>query len=233
MKQCCFLLIVIVLTLLLAACRPYRNSQGVNAQAAQSSAVAQISEPPPASQALAIMGTPIAASSVITRQIEPTATVQASEAPDIAISTHLAPNDAPGNCPVTQPPELPFTPPSPYPQNAPEDDFWYGTDSLWTAVPRNGVWSSLTHNPEGYTQKVFWWRKGYSWTAEPEPQLSVIGRRLDAPAPPLNVSTATNAFAEDIGSAMLVGVDFPTPGCWKITGRYAGTELSFVVRVAP
>jgi hypothetical protein len=95
------------------------------------------------------------------------------------------------------------------------------------------VWSGLPHNPEGYTQKVFWWRKGYSWTAEPEPHLIVTGRRLDESASPLNVSRATNAFAEDIQSAMLVGVDFPTLGCWEITGQYAGMELSFVVWVAP
>jgi len=56
---------------------------------------------------------------------------------------------------------------------------------------------------------------------------------LDATAPPLIVSKATNAYAGDIGSAMLVGVDFPTLGCWKITGQYKNSELSFVVWVAP
>jgi hypothetical protein len=56
---------------------------------------------------------------------------------------------------------------------------------------------------------------------------------LDAPAPPLIGSKGTNAYAGDIGSAMLVGVDFPTLGCWKITGQYADAELSFVVWVAP
>jgi hypothetical protein len=32
---------------------------------------------------------------------------------------------------------------------------------------------------------------------------------------------------------MLVGVDFPTPGCWKITGRYADAELSYIVQIEP
>jgi hypothetical protein len=32
---------------------------------------------------------------------------------------------------------------------------------------------------------------------------------------------------------MLVGIDLPTLGCWKITGKYADAELSFVVWVAP
>jgi hypothetical protein len=145
-----------------------------------------------------------------------------------------AADDIPTTCAVTRPSPPLFRPPAPYSRYAPSpDEFWHGTDALWTAVPSNGVWSGLPHNPEGYTQKVFWWRKGYSWTEEPQPHLMVTGRRLDALAPPLNVSGATNAFAADIGSAMLVGVDFPTLGCWEITGRYAGAELSFVVRVAP
>jgi hypothetical protein len=80
---------------------------------------------------------------------------------------------------------------------------------------------------------VFWWHEGYIWNEEPEPDLIVTGERLDAPAPPLIVSKATNAYASDIGSAMLVSVDFPTLGCWKITGQYKKSELSFVVWVAP
>jgi hypothetical protein len=100
-------------------------------------------------------------------------------------------------------------------------------------VPKNGEWSDLPHNRDGYTQKIAWWREGYSWTAEPQPKLTVTGRRLDAAAPALNVSRATNAYAEDIGSVMLVGVDFPTPGCWQISGYYGDALLSFVVQVIP
>jgi hypothetical protein len=143
------------------------------------------------------------------------------------------PSPTPFTCPVTRPPEPRFTPPPSYPKYPAAGEFWYGTDALWTAVPGNGVWSGLPHNPEGYTQKVFWWREGYSWTDEPEPQLIVTGQRLDEPAPPLNVSRTTNAFAPDIGSAMLVGVNFPTLGCWEIAGRYADAELSFVIEVKP
>src|SRR5258708_37218363 len=157
----------------------------------------------------------------------------------VASLTAIAPaqegiSNPPGNCPVTQPHQPMFAAPPPNQATAPwANEFWYGTESLWTALPRSGAWNGLPHNPEGYTQKVFWWRKGYSWTEEPKPALTVTGQRIDMPAPPLNVSTATNAFAEDIQSAMLVGVDFPTLGCWKITGRYADAELSFVVWVAP
>ncbi len=159
--------------------------------------------------------------------------VLAPASPQTSSELASAPHYPPVNCPVTTPPDPPFIPPAPYPQSPPGDYFWYGGASLWTALPQNGVWADLPHNPEGYTQKVFWWREGYSWTEEPEPKLLVTGQRLDTPAPPPNVSRATNAFAADIQSAMLVGVDFPTPGCWEISGHYADADLSFVIWVEP
>src|SRR6266508_690609 len=154
-------------------------------------------------------------------------------APIDTATTEGVPHDPPPSCPITVPQNPPFVPPSPYDSMGFKGEFWYGSNSLWTAVRQNGIWEALPHNPEGYTQKVFWWRDGYVWTEEPQPALTVTGERLDAPAPPLHASEATNAYAGDIGSAMLVGVDMPTLGCWKITGKYADTELSFVVWVAP
>ena len=32
---------------------------------------------------------------------------------------------------------------------------------------------------------------------------------------------------------MVVGINIPSLGCWKITGRYQDEELSFVICVAP
>ena len=168
-------------------------------------------------------------------QSEEVKAVDSSNSPaDLPEESDTVSKDPPADCPITVPQDPPFAAPAPYSPSSPFDwDFWYGSNSLWTAVPQNGVWAGLPHNPEGYTQNVFWWREGYIWNEEPEPALTVTGERLDATAPPLNVSKATNAYAGDIGSAMLVGVDFPTLGCWKITGQYKKTKLSFVVWVAP
>ena len=164
----------------------------------------------------------------------PTSTELTEKATSIpVIKEEVVPRDPPPSCPVTTPQDPPFIPPSPYDALGFEGNFWYGSNSLWTAVRQDGVWYGLPHNPSGYTQKVFWWREGYVWTEEPEPNLIVTGERLDAPAPALIASMGTNAYASDIGSAMLVGVDFPTLGCWKITGKYGDAELSFVVWVAP
>lgn len=148
-------------------------------------------------------------------------------------TTEFVSQEPPASCPITVPQAPPFVPPAPYDALGIEGSFWYGSNSLWTAVRQDGIWWGLPNNPSGYTQKVFWWREGYVWTEEPEPDLLVTGERLDAPAAPLVGSKGTNAYASDIGSAMLVGVDLPTLGCWKITGKYGDAELSFVVWVAP
>jgi len=73
----------------------------------------------------------------------------------------------------------------------------------------------------------------YSLKDELEPDLVMTGERLDAKAPLVKVLKATNASAKDIGDAMLGGADFPTLGCWKITGQYKKTSLSFIVWLAP
>ena len=176
---------------------------------------------------------PFIASDSVDVQVETLPTAAPTKTAQVATAT-TAPARGIADCPVTQPPEPPFEPSPPYAPSSPgAGQFWYGTDRLWTRVPTSGTWPGLRGNPDGYTQKVFWWREGYSWEHDPTPQLTVTGRRLDAPAPPLKASKATNAFAEDIKSAMLVGVNFPTRGCWEITGKIADQELSFVVWLGP
>lgn len=153
----------------------------------------------------------------------------------VAAATFTPPADkSSASCPITQPPESPFIPPTPYPAEPPPEyeEFWYGTPELWTMLRVDGTWSSLPHNAAGYTQKIAWWREGYDIYTEPNPELIVTGKRLEASAPPLLESRATNARTE-LGDLMMVGVDIPTLGCWEITGQYNGHELSFVVWVAP
>ncbi|MFZ0548854.1 MAG: hypothetical protein WAM60_25615, partial [Candidatus Promineifilaceae bacterium] len=99
------------------------------------------------------------------------------------------------SCPVTQRPEEAFVPPDPYGKSPSPGYFFYGTNALWTSIPNNQTWDALPYNPEtGFTQKVFIQRAGYNWMGEPEPALTVTGRRLDAEAPPLIASRATNGF---------------------------------------
>jgi hypothetical protein len=137
-------------------------------------------------------------------------------------------------CPTTRPPDPPFVPPAPYPRRPPPlygEMVWYGTDHLWTWLDTDGTWA-MAGGPGGVQfDKSFWWRQGYDWQQETSPPLQLTGRRLDAPAPPVTSSGATNGFREDIGAFMLVGLELPAEGCWEITGHYAGRSLRFVVLV--
>jgi hypothetical protein len=138
-------------------------------------------------------------------------------------------DDVPETCPVTRSPALPFVPPWPYPLKAGPGAFWFGTDSLWTALPADGAWRDLPH----YRQKLFFGRKGYVVRTEPQPKLTVTGRRLDSPAPPLLADkAANNGWVKRDQPFIVTGINFPTFGCWEIIGRYRDAELTFVVWVA-
>jgi hypothetical protein len=125
--------------------------------------------------------------------------------------------------------QQPFTPPAPWSPDAPyAGKFWYGSPALWTLLPADGTWAQL-----GRGEKVLWWRDGYYWRNEPEPALTVTGRRLDADVAEVRVARATNGYHPDLGSFMLMGLAVPAPGCWEVTGHYGEATLSFVVWVAP
>lgn len=152
---------------------------------------------------------------------------------DSVQGTPQATEEPPESCPVTKPPKPPFVPPPPYPSDA---GVWIGSPKLWTNIPRSGTWRSLPHytaDDPRYRQKVFWWSEGYDWRKENPPNLTISGKRLDGPAPPLSADPHANAgWTGDRYHAFIVdGIFVPTLGCWEITGRYKGEELSYVVWV--
>jgi hypothetical protein len=145
----------------------------------------------------------------------------------------------PASCPVTVPPATPFAPPSPYPSEAGEYNFWLGTEKLWTILPKSGVWWGWKPHEAGQenrvqplTEKIGWGSVDFDLNKEPYPDLKVTGRRLDGDARPLLTTEVTNATGPTNAHAeMAVGVYVPTPGCWEITGEYRGQKLSYVVWV--
>jgi hypothetical protein len=95
--------------------------------------------------------------------------------------------------------------------------FWYGNDALWVELPPE---SEVVKAPgEELSEKFPWVRviRGY---------LSIDGRRLDVPARP-----AEGQALRGYGSIgfQASGIAFPTAGCWEITGKIAGRELTFIV----
>jgi hypothetical protein len=81
-----------------------------------------------------------------------------------------------------------------------------------------------------FFDKWLWWRDGYRAAEEQEPELVVTAVRLGESSPPVVIDNATNASGPG-WEAMLVGMEFPAPGCWEVVGRYRGQELKFVFEV--
>lgn len=87
-------------------------------------------------------------------------------------------------------------------------------------LPGGGSMASI--NPDGsISAKVGWWREGGE-------ELTVRGRRLDAPAARLRASIPAGYG----GAFQPTGLTFPTIGCWQVLGRTKRAELTFVVNVA-
>jgi hypothetical protein len=137
-------------------------------------------------------------------------------------SATTEPDGVPDTCLVTKPSDEPFVPPFPKPAKQAEDSFSFGTDRLWTQLPADGTWRGLPHY-------LFFGRQGYDAHEEPEPKLRVTARRLDSPAPPLFADPDTSGWVHPDQQYMIVGINFPTLGCWEITGHYEDDGLTFVV----
>jgi hypothetical protein len=141
------------------------------------------------------------------------------------------------SCPVAAPAECPVSQPASSPVDVPGDfgQRWYGSEALAVQLPPNGRWTGLgsTHR---YRDKTWFWRRGYEVASEPRPDLEVVGVKLPESGPPqrLSIGRATNAFNPG-WQQMLVLVEFPSAGCWRLTAQYeyAGIahELTFVVDV--
>lgn len=129
--------------------------------------------------------------------------------------------DESGNCPKTMPSDDLLAAPFP------SSDRWYGSEALAVMLPLEGIWRGLGPRHR-FREKLFWWSSGFKPGLESN--LQVSARKLDGTGSEGDISQPTNAHAPDLGGwTMLVMVEFPSPGCWEITGTYLGQTLSFVV----
>jgi hypothetical protein len=126
-------------------------------------------------------------------------------------------------CPVTLPRQV--GPPG----ASPRDFFGWGSShgngKLWVG----GLWPGGVINAgpafiakDGSVGMKFgWWRAATG-------KLRITGRRLDAPAPPARANVP-DGYGDTGFQAS--GVDFPTEGCWEVTGALPTTSLTFVTLV--
>jgi hypothetical protein len=136
---------------------------------------------------------------------------------------------APAECPVT------VASSSPVELRAGKDSSWYGGDALAVLLPIHGKWIGSPQLRFG--GKLWLWRRGYDATSELRPDLVIDGLRLDPGKRPerLYIKEATNGMGKD-WNAMLVGLEFPSAGCWQLTATYTHVEikheLTFVLNVS-
>ena len=166
------------------------------------------------------------------------ATVAAGDA--VTVRRAPAPTSAalppPPGCPVTRPNGR--TPPGERPSRG-----HHGNDALWTALwPAGQVVFAPggpgSVEPDGsLAMKWPWW-----WDTGVRASLSVQGRRLDAPAPPLRATTPDGRrldlpppdvppFVYPTSGFQATGLIFPSAGCWEVTAQVGEVSLTFVTLV--
>ena len=114
------------------------------------------------------------------------------------------------------------------PPGTSSDHQWYGNGKLrvslyWpngTVVFRPGGPGFV--EPDGALGMKFGWWRGVKG------QLSISGKRLDAPALPLRAEVPVGYGNNGFQATYII---FPTPGCWEVTGKVGDTKLIFVTRV--
>ena len=109
---------------------------------------------------------------------------------------------------------------------------WFGSEELAALIPQNGQWISMgkQHN---YRNKFWWWHNGYNADSRSEEFLILEVKNIET-GESYTVDNATNARtgSDDYEwNSMLIGLEFPSSGCWKITGKHNDQELDIIVRV--
>ena len=144
----------------------------------------------------------------------------APPAPEFAQAVEECPRTVPevGLAPAASGPEVP-----PGVPNA----TWFGSNDLWTSVPADG--RIVTDRLD---DKTFWWSSRFDVSRELQPAITVTARRLDKPGE-VSSGPATHGWRQGGRPFMLIGLEFPEYGCWRVQAEYKGHVLHYVVEVSP
>jgi hypothetical protein len=126
--------------------------------------------------------------------------------------------EAATSCPVT------------LPRNSPLHDF-PGSNVYWegnlfvAGLTSDGTmrFSPDEVSPDGSLPQKFGWYRAQGLRG----RLTIIGKRLDATAPPLRAEIYDHGDTGFQPSEVI----FPTEGCWQVTGKVADSSVTFVTRV--
>lgn len=141
-------------------------------------------------------------------------------------SGSAAPNPTPSSAPSAS---CPVTKPTTAPPNIGRALFGsesaFGNEALWVGGLGEGgaivVDSRFVHSDGSIGWKLGWWRIASG-------KMTITGRRLDGRAPPVRALVPDGYGDSGFQSS---GVDFPTEGCWEITGAVSSSTLTFVTLV--
>jgi len=99
---------------------------------------------------------------------------------------------------------------------------WWPEGKILAGPAPDGSVSATIERDGSISAKVGWWR-GQSG------KLKIVGRKLDATAGSLRADVPDGYGAVGFQPSEL---NFPTEGCWKVTGAVQNDSLTFVVMVA-
>lgn len=115
--------------------------------------------------------------------------------------------------------------PAPH-EDWPESANWFGSRALAVILNPDGRWST-TREGARLAVKVFWYVSDFK--PRMEQQFTLRIERLDEGVNDAVAYGPNNAILEDDVSTIITGIDFPSEGCWRITGELREQSLKFVV----
>lgn len=135
------------------------------------------------------------------------------------------PTPSPFACAVTEPNASASTPT--YYYGGPGS---YQNEALWTNLWMWGEDGVILSPADGHISDTgAFIEMKWAWYRFKDGELTITGRRLDAPAPPLEAWIPGGYGSTGF---QVSGITFPTTGCWEVTGHLGEDSLTFVVRVA-
>ena len=135
--------------------------------------------------------------------------------------------DGEQDCPVTMPSQSPVA--TAPPATGHTSHAWYGSENLAAFIPSSGSWQGMGP-AHGYRDKFWWWANGYDASLPPLAPLKLTVTRLSGLPHEFVMTTETGGYNDD-WNAMLIGMEFPTVGCWQVVGNYQQQQLMVVFLV--